>query len=213
MSNNLAKRRQEIEAVAVYCGADRIEDLRRRFMLDLTMTPDLVSEETGAPLYLVTAMMVAEKWMEERRKHHQISADAELLRYRELVLAQRIPTVTKQLDILDGLHRLLNRLLEDQENSYKDLAEARERGESSEVIIEYLKRTPSAKSLNELATAIEKASATAGRLLNIRENLFAEGAEGLPMAAGTNLFILPGAQPSRTLDPVNAARDVTPYKE
>jgi hypothetical protein len=204
-SSNAGKR--ALSELEKFVPFETVEELRKKFLSDLRMTPQDLARETGAPVGVIMEVIVCMNWMEDRQKYHKVATDSELMQYQELIREKRLPAVENQLRLLGRLNETINRLFDASDKTHQRIVQAQQDGASDDELAILYRQLPSAKELNDLANACEKANTIAGRLLNIRENLFEDkNADGF--GAGNNFFLLPGATPVKAVEPTTI--DVTP---
>jgi hypothetical protein len=196
---------RSIEAIKEFCSQTKLDTVRSRFVQDITMTPAVAAFELGAPETLVMDLILNDKWLEDRKRYHKVNVESEIMQYQSLIKEERLPAVIGQLSLMKRLDALIGQSFTALEKAYEVYNNLPEDASPQERRAAEA-RIPSAKELLDLAGTCEKANAIAGRLLNIRENLFERDTGG--GQSGNNFFILPGTFPTRT-DPNNII-DVTP---
>lgn len=153
-------------------GEEILDEVRTNFMNDLTVGVGEVARDLGVSPELAGRAIRELRWDEDRKDLFKIGADAEVMRYREMIKDRRLPIVEVQINTLEALNAAIARIAGNPR----------------------LVDTP--RAAKDLADALDKAAGISEKLLNIHANLFGEGPNALGIS--NTLFLVPGALPSRT---------------
>lgn len=170
-----AKKPSVLAQVENILPSEAIEELREAFVTHPSQDPGEIAARFGIAERVLVALVQEQKWDTERDDYATVLDQTERLRYRERIRAERLPVVERQLVLVETLHKLI-------EKSARKLSD------------------PTPDQVKRLADALEKTSNVAGRILNIRENLFEPKPNGPAATGGNNVFIMPGAKAQQSPD-------------